>query len=70
MEEVKMPHTCRIKNRGHAIKRVKNVTNKAWRGIAYELVERWTCPCCGATQTTLQTNGTSVSLARSRVLVA
>lgn len=65
-----MPHTCRIKNRGFPIKEVKHVARKAWRGIAYEQVNKFTCPCCGATETSVVTNGTSVTAARYAALQA
>ena len=62
--------TCRLKNRGHPIKQVKTNVWKKWRGISYEQVDHYVCPCCGATETSVVTNGTSVSRQRHATLAA
>jgi len=65
-----MPHTCRIKNRGFPIKEVKTNVWDKWRGISKERVDHFVCPCCGATETLVTTDGTSVSRPRYATLAA
>ncbi len=65
-----MPHTCQVKNRGFPIKEVRTNVHRRWRRIAYEEVNHYVCPACGATETSVVTNGTSVTQARHNTLAA
>ena len=65
-----MPHTCQNANRGFKIKEVRTNVWDKWRGIAKERVDHYVCPACGATETVVTTDGTSVSRQRYAVLAA
>jgi len=65
-----MPHTCQNANRGIKIKEIKSTVWNKWRDIAHEQVDHYVCPACGATQTYVETHGTSVSRQRYAVLAA
>ena len=61
---------CQVKNRGYPIKQTTVIPHQAWRGIAFERVVKYTCPGCGATETSVETNGTAVTEARHAALAA